>query len=86
MAWATWTGFVTVGINLEIVPPRRDLQRLASVQAVTRLSRLYLPGGTIPPPLVLRVAALTEDTETGIHILCAERNAIFPVREIVIDL
>src|SRR5208337_5429915 len=35
-----------------IVPPRRDLRRLASVQAVTRLSRLYLPGGTIPffPP------------------------------------
>src|SRR5271157_6567880 len=31
-----------------IVPPRRDLRRLASVQAVTRLSRLYLPGGTIP--------------------------------------
>ena len=31
-----------------IVTPRRDLQRLASVQAVTRLSRLYLPGGTIP--------------------------------------
>ena len=38
-----------------IVPPRRDLRRaLASVQAVTRLSRLYLPGGTIPffPPPV----------------------------------
>src|SRR5208282_4676714 len=36
-----------------IVPPRRDLRRLASVQAVTRLSRLYLPGGTIRffPPL-----------------------------------
>ncbi len=37
-----------------IVPPRRDLRRLASVQAVSRLSRLYLPGGTIPffPPPV----------------------------------
>jgi len=32
-----------------IVPPRQDLRRLASVQAVTRLSRLYLPAGTIPP-------------------------------------
>src|SRR5271157_3839169 len=31
-----------------IVPPRRDLRRLASVQAVTRLSCLYLPGGTVP--------------------------------------
>ena len=32
-----------------IVPPRRDLRRLASEQAMTRLSRLYLPGGTIDP-------------------------------------
>src|SRR6266699_1182201 len=32
-----------------IVPPRRDLQRLAKGPAKTRLSRLYLPGGTIPP-------------------------------------
>src|SRR5258708_31345309 len=35
-----------------IVPPRRDLRRLARVRAARRLSRLYLPGGTIPrrPP------------------------------------
>jgi hypothetical protein len=45
-----------------IVLPRRDLRRLAGVQAVTRLSRLYLPGGTIPffPPKTSEVGALTQ--------------------------